>query len=114
MALYLWLDDLRAAPPGWHHARTVAEAVVAIQSVGPCEKASLDHDLGCIGPAAGCPACQPGALRDTLHIDAPNGKAFVIWIIEQNRWPKEKPTVHSQNPVGRETMEGLIDRYGPY
>lgn len=109
----LWLDDLRPAPDGWAHAYTVEEAIDLMLDRGPVEDMSLDHDLGHIRDCPGCLA-DPRDPAMVRHIDAPNGKHFVLWMIEHNCWPKNKPTVHSQNPVGREVMQGLIDRYGPY
>jgi hypothetical protein len=32
---------------------------------------------------------------------------------DNNKWPKEKPTVHSQNPVGAFAMRQIIERYFP-
>jgi len=42
------------------------------------------------------------------------GYDLVKWMAENEVWPKNKPTVHSDNPVGRKNMLGVIDRYGPY
>ena len=108
----LWLDDLRPAPPGWTHARTVAEAT-EFMTEGQVDDMSLDHDLGHVEDCPGCLA-DPHDPAMVRHIDAANGKHFVLWMIEHNCWPKNKPTVHSMNPVGRETMLALIGRYGPY
>lgn len=110
MSTKMWLDDLRVAPPGWTHVHTVAEAENFMLH-NDVDEASLDHDLG---HALDCPGCHLGAHPDTKHIDAPNGKHFVLWLIESGKWPKSRPNVHSQNPVGRETMNQLINRYGPY
>lgn len=41
----LWLDDVRPAPPGWTHVRSVNEAL-ALLATGTVTAASLDHDLG--------------------------------------------------------------------
>lgn len=109
MGTRLWLDDLRPAPPGWTHVKTVQEAEEHLLN-NEVDEASLDHDLG---HSPGCPACQPTADARSQHIDAPNGKHLVLWMIEHSKWPKNKPNIHSQNPVGRETMRALVDRYFP-
>lgn len=93
--MHLWLDDCREAPEGWTHAKTVAEAIEHMKT-GAVEMCSLDHDLGASDPT--------GAT----------GYDFVRYMAENNLWPKMKPTVHSQNPVGRENMRAMIERYGPY
>jgi hypothetical protein len=36
----------------------------------------------------------------------------VLWMAEHNEWP-EKVWLLTQNPVGREWLEGMIERYGP-
>jgi hypothetical protein len=45
----VWLDDERAAPPGWAHVRTVGNVIdllIAEEPFGGVEAISLDHDLG--------------------------------------------------------------------
>ena len=85
----LWLDDVRPAPPGWTHARTVDEAQTWL-ATGVVEEASLDHDLG---------------------FEQPDGSMLVRWMAMTGHWPKQRPVVHSMNPVGRVYMVGVIDRY---
>lgn len=94
----LWLDDLRPAPGvDWVWCLTVERAFQEIGvNVGQgieWECASLDHDLG------------PGRMQGVHLLD---------WMANHNIWPTLYITVHSMNPVGRETMLRLIDRYGPY
>ena len=90
----VWLDDIRPAPKDWVWCKTVTEAQIALRS-GTVENLSLDHDLG----------AQPDG----------DGIKLVLWLCEDGRhWPKNKPTVHSRNPVGAENMMALIERYGPY
>ena len=85
----LWLDDVRPAPPGWTHARSIEEAQRWL-STGTVEEASLDHDLG---------------------FEEPDGSALVRWMALTGHWPRTRPVVHSMNPVGRAYMEGVIERY---
>ena len=90
----LWVDDLRD-PPNWNDgtwswARTSQEAIDCLKYLGPYEEMSLDHDLG---------------GEDTT-------RAIVLWLCEHGHWP-DKVVVHSANPVGREWLEGMIERYKP-
>ena len=89
----LWLDDERPAPDGWTHARTVDEAI-AVMLASPVHAASLDHDLG-----------DHTAGRERTGYD------FCLWMAEHGVWPRQRPTVHSQNPVGRAAMVQLIERH---
>lgn len=110
----LWLDDMRPAPVGWHHVKTVEEAKKALLS-GTVQKASLDHDLGA------CADCMGGKtpeqwLEETNYQSMPHcdhfgsGYTLVCWMEETGNWPKEKPTVHSANPAGRSKMLAAIER----
>lgn len=90
----VYLDDERETPPGWHRCRYIHE-VVALIKANDVRKLSLDHDLG--DDEQGC-RCKTG-------LD------LVLWMVENNRWPREKPTVHSANPVGAEAMRRLIDKW---
>lgn len=85
----LWVDDLRPAPDGWLWAKTSGEAIDVL-AAEPIEAVSLDHDLG---------------GDDTT-------RRVVLWLCEHEHWP---PTVHvhTANPVGREWLVGMADRYGP-
>lgn len=97
----LWLDDERPAPAGWTHARTMAEAIAVMQA-GPVELASLDHDLGDVDAARGAAGQTP---RERTGYD------FCLWMAEHGTWPRQRPVVHSQNPVGRAAMVQLIERH---
>lgn len=111
----LWLDDMRPAPLGWYHVKTVEDAKRIIL-MGFVEYASLDHDLGA------CPDCLKGMTPDEW-LDAadwesmPNcehfgtGYTLVCWMEETGNWPINKPSVHSANPVGRDKMRVAIERH---
>ncbi len=118
----LWLDDVRPAPDGWKHARTVEEAK-AFLLFETVEEASLDHDLG-LGPI--CDTCEEficevdgrldahlegGECVCSCHQPLPTGYDLVKWMAENSVWPRAKPRVHSANPVGRANMEAIIERY---
>ncbi len=86
----IWLDDIRPAPEGWIHAKSVLEAIKLFKEHYPdISDMSLDHDLG----------------------DDMDGIKLVLWMAENGLWPRQKPRVHSMNPVGRTNMEALIERY---
>lgn len=97
----LWLDDMRVAPAGWTHVKTIEEAQKYL-STGEVEEASLDHDLG----------FQINDEGDEISYTK-TGYDLVKWMAETGCWPKTKPRVHSLNPGGRRNMEGTIDRYFP-
>lgn len=94
----IWVDDIRTPPDdSWDWAKTSQEAIdflVMLTTEGniwiPFEKMSLDHDLG---------------GDDT-------SRRIVLWMCEHDFWPVET-VAHSANPVGREWLEGMIERYGP-
>ena len=93
--LRLWLDDERPAPEGWVWCRSV-NAAISLLSCAPVSYASLDHDLG------------------DYRYDGGDGTAFVDWMAENDCWPSDGVSVHSANPVGRQTMIATINRYAPY
>lgn len=110
----LWLDDIRPAPAGWMHVKTVQQAKEALLT-GRVRHASLDHDLGA------CETClagrSPEQWLDESHFHSmPNcehyqtGYTLVCWMEEMDIWPIKRPTVHSANPVGRQKMRVAISR----
>lgn len=91
----LWLDDLRPAPQGYEHARSVNEAIgiirIAEQSGIEIELLDLDHDLGEFAEDGG----------DAIKL--------LDWLAERESfYPIE---IHTANPVGRANMERMIERY---
>jgi len=93
----LWIDDERPAPWGWYQATTVQDAKYALEDY-VVKNWSLDHDLG-----------FGGEVYDLLK-----------WMVEEDQvygihlWPMNEPTIHTQNPVGRENMKAILTRYAPY
>ena len=85
----VYLDDERDAPEGWHRCRHVWEVIALIKANEVC-RLSLDHDLG-------------DGEKTGYHL--------VLWMVENCRWPHEKPLVHSANPVGAEVMRHMIDKW---
>ena len=91
----LFIDDLRdPVDDSWTVARTVQQAIDFIErNRDDLECISFDHDLG---------IDQHGNEMTTRRI--------VIYIIE-NDLKVGHAVVHSANPVGREWLEGMIERY---
>lgn len=85
----VYLDDLREAPEGWLRCRYVFEVIKLIKAK-QVRRLSLDHDLG---------------PRQKTGYD------LCVWMARHNKWSDEKPTIHSQNPVGAFAMKAVIDRY---
>lgn len=123
----LFLDDVRAPPlvGDWTLARSVAEAKKILeQNTEEVTHMSLDHDLG----YAYCRTCafrdaeEPCMASDGVnfecdcpcHVEAPTGMDFLKWVAETNRWPTNRPTVHSANRPAAERMEHFIHDHGPY
>lgn len=112
----LWLDDVRPAPHGWMHARSMREAQ-ELASKNDIQGMSLDHDLGDnIEVCHECGLADQGQPCEDCHCHerASNGCDFVTWMAASGKWPKQKPMVHSANPAGHKAMQNMIDRYGPY
>lgn len=117
----VYLDDDRPTPAGFVGVDNVAEAKRLLLS-GNVETLSLDNDLG--------KACKQGCWKEI--VEGPNemtertckndcacpchieGYKLVLWMVENNIWPKEKPLVHSANTQRAPFMRELIEKYGPY
>lgn len=86
----LWIDDIRTPPRGWDWAKTSAQAIAMIKNNESYYHISFDHDLG---------------GEDTA-------RKVVLWLCEnEDKWP-ERASVHSMNPIGKEWLLGMIERYG--
>ena len=90
----IWVDDLREPPDDswtWYRTSSGVCGLLAALALGvrrPPSVMSLDHDLG----------------------DDDTTRPIVLWMCENEFWPAEV-LVHSQNPVGVEWLEGMIERY---
>lgn len=98
----LYLDDLRTPhEDGFTILRSYEEAVTYIEEYGLPDLISFDHDLG---------VDEVGRLLLT-------GYDFAKWLIEADLDGRIDipPTfdfiVHSQNPVGKENIEKLLEGY---
>ncbi|ASR77612.1 hypothetical protein SEA_PARADIDDLES_177 [Streptomyces phage Paradiddles] len=97
----IWVDDERPKPDdSWTPMKNSTVAILLLKALkrrGIVPRAiSLDHDLG---------LSRVTGLEDTT-------RSVVLWMCENDFWPTEV-YVHTANPVGREWLEGMVDRYGP-
>lgn len=91
----IWLDDVREAPEGYNRCRSVNEAMKKILE---CEKKcavideiNCDHDLG------------------DYAYDGGDGIRLLDWLAE--RKTLYLIVIHTMNPVGRQNMQRIINRY---
>ena len=93
--LKLWLDDIRPAPEGYLHARSVIEAELYIRTAEetgvPIEVIDCDHDLGLYAPLGG------------------DGIKLLDFLAERETFCPI--ALHTMNPVGRDNMRRMIERY---
>ncbi len=90
----IWLDDIRPAPWGYVHCKSVNEAIRLITEAEKREKIEVidcDHDLG------------------DYARDGGDGIKLLDWLV--SRGTLYKIELHTMNPVGRENMLRLIHRY---
>ena len=88
----LYLDDLRGTPEGFDRVYNYADFVEYITQNGLPDFISFDHDLG----------------EDESGYDC--AKYLVEYCIEHNL-SLPKFSVHSQNPVGKENIERLLNNF---
>jgi hypothetical protein len=90
----LWIDDLRKPTTDWQWAETSEQAIRMLNLYCRRDKRydeiSFDHDLG---------------GDDT-------SRAVMLWMIEFDVWPATIH-VHTMNPVGRDWLVGMAQRYAP-
>ena len=90
----IWLDDLRPAPEGYIWCKSVNEAkriiVSAEESISVID---CDHDLG------------------DFAYDGGDGIKLLDWLAENELFYPVR--LHTMNPVGRENMMRLVERYWP-
>ena len=91
----IWLDDVRPAPEGYVHCHSVKEAMLQIilseAADVKIELIDCDHDLGDYATQGG------------------DGIKLIDWLVERRTFYPIR--LHTQNPVGRETMQREIERY---
>ncbi len=106
----LWLDDIRPAPDGWIWARTAKDAIRWLRT-GKVVECSLDHDLGWCVRCGSKVSPQPICVRCKCACHM-TGYQVTLWMAKRNVWPS-KVSVHSANPVGRQRMIAVIEKYAP-
>lgn len=90
----IWLDDLRPAPQGYVHCSSVNKAIRMIEIHETTESIELidcDHDLG------------------DYAYDGGDGIKLLDWLLERGTLYPIR--LHTMNPVGRDNMQRMIDRY---
>ena len=96
MTYALFIDDERAPPAdgrAWIIARTSAEALAIVHRAGWPDYVSFDHDLG---------------GDDTAMVFV---KAVIEILLDHAKPLPFAWTVHSQNPIGAESITGLLAAY---
>ena len=88
----LYLDDLRPTPEGFDRVYNYEEFVEYLERKGLPDFISFDHDLG----------------EDSSGYDC--AKYLVAYCLEHQRSLPDYQ-VHSQNPVGRENIERLLENF---
>ncbi len=86
--MFLFLDDVRPAPPGSVLCRTAADAIALIDS-GVVQMISFDHDLG--GRLTGYDVAKRIEL-----------------LVSEGRIRCPDWAIHSANPVGRGNIEAAM------
>ncbi len=95
----LWVDDFRNPPQaaaGYDIARTYDIAIDRLNKY-KYDEVFLDHDLG-----------------DFKHGKERSGYDVLMYIVQMKMDGKDVPskyTLLTDNPVGRQRMQGVIDRY---
>ena len=91
----IWLDDIRPAPEGFTLAHSVNEAILFIEHAErlgmPIELIDCDHDLG------------------DYFSDGGGGIKLLDWVCERQAFYPSN--LHTANPVGRDNMLRIINRY---
>ena len=90
----IWLDDLRSAPDGFVWCRSVNEAKSVIEEAERSSSVELidcDHDLG------------------DYAQDGGEGIKLLDWLAERGTF--YQIALHTMNPVGRENMRRMLQRY---
>lgn len=96
----IWLDDIRPAPEGYLWFKSVNDAKSFIESKKDNQCIfilDLDHDLG------------------DYSYDGGDAIKLIEWLLwegyNEMNWIRFIFNLHTMNPVGRDNMQALIDRY---
>lgn len=103
----LWVDDIRKAPDGWTHAKTVTEAIRLLDN-NIVEEVSLDHDISHdIMLDNGNVVCRPYPCGETFEPVA----RFIKSIYPPNPCQSIRINIHTANPAGAERMKNILKDY---
>lgn len=97
----VYLDDIRDTPTGWTRAYNAWEAIDLLRT-GQVKEISLDHDLG----------DEPTSAGYGENRNPGTGYNVCLWMVENNVFPATI-YIHSKNPVGKQNMFQLLNRYAP-
>lgn len=101
-----WLDDMRTAPDNWDWAETYNSAVAKL-SQKDYRHGSLDHDLFEYWG-------YDSAYYWKSYGNERTGLDVLEYIIDNDRWPSQSLSIHTDVTHKREEMADLIEWYGPY
>lgn len=102
MGIKLWVDDIRKAPEGWHHAKTVTEAIRVLDTM-EVEEVSLDHDIS-MKVSVGFGDPRPFASPETFEP--------VARFIAAKYRPGLPITLHTASSVGADKMAWILREVG--
>ena len=91
----LYLDDLRSTPEGFDRVYSYEEFVTYLEKKGLPDFISFDHDLG----------------EDFSGYDCAK---YLVEYCLVHHLPLPNYKVHSQNPVGKENIERLLENFKKY
>lgn len=96
----------------WTHVFTADEAIAALKT-GTVEFASLDHDLADEHYVRFFMAERSGEEYDTSDCKEKTGMDVLIWMKENNVWPKDGVRIHTMNTVRKPIMLAMVqEHYG--
>lgn len=112
----LWLDDERQPPTFsdceiyWTWVKSADEAIEVLKS-GTVEFASLDHDLADEHYFEYFNALSEGRLLDTSQCKEKTGMDVLLWMEENNVWPKDGVRIHTLNTARKPSMLAAVERH---
>lgn len=90
--------------------KTADEAIEALKT-GTVEFASLDHDLCFEHYIAFDKTYRMGENYNVSHIDEKTGYDVMLWMKENNVWPKEGVRIHTMNTVRKPIMIAMVEQH---
>ena len=100
----VWLDDIREAPAGYRHCRSVGSCIRTIKEAAAqgkeLEELNLDHDLGDYARDGGDGINLLNYIEEQVVLSPLNRRVFKNCEFR----------IHSMNPVGAARMRTVIHR----